>query len=79
MGVTERKLRDYPQPVVEGWDMHLYCRYTADISHDMDTWGVIIGDRSRAGARRQAKNWGWVFHRDDTATCPACAKALGLR
>lgn len=77
--MTERKMRKDPQPVVEGWAMDLYCRYTADISHDVDTWGVSIGGVSRADAHRQAKNRGWMFHRDGTATCPQCVKALGLR
>lgn len=72
-------LRDDPLPVVEGWAMDLYCRYTVGVGHDIDTHGVSIGGNDRADARRQAKNMGWVLHRDGTATCPRCAKALGMR
>lgn len=77
--MTERKLRDSPLPVVEGWAMDLYCRYTVDIVHDMNTHGVSIGGVSRADAHGEAKNLGWMFHRDGTASCPACVRALGLR
>lgn len=77
--MTKLTLREDPLPVVEGWAMDLYCRYTVDVEHDMDTHGVSIGGADRADARRQAKAMGWVLHRDGTASCPRCAKALGLR
>lgn len=80
----ERSLREDVQPVVEGWAMDLYCKYTVDpykygAAHDMDTWGVSIGGTTRKAAREEARALGWVLHRDGSATCPHCAKALGLR
>jgi hypothetical protein len=71
-------LRPNPLPVVEGWAMDLYCKYTADVIHDIDTHGVSYGGHTRADARAQAKEAGWILHRDGTATCRRCAKALGL-
>jgi len=77
--MSERRLKDNPQVVVEGWALDLYCRYNVDVVHDMDSWGVSIGGFSKSDARAEAKALGWVIHRDRTATCPKCAKALELR
>lgn len=73
---TKPKRRNEPTPIVEGWAMDLYCQYTVDVSHDMDTHGVSIGGVDRADARRQARAMGWVLHHDGFATCPRCARRI---
>lgn len=70
------KLREQPQEIVEGWAMDLYCRYIVDYRHDADTWGVSIGGPSKHEAHKEARRLGWRLHRDGTATCPRCMKAI---
>ena len=74
-----RELRATPIQVVEGWMMHLYCRYSVDWDHDANAGNGEFGGYSKEDSHRQAKIAGWVFHRDRTVTCPQCARALGLR
>ena len=68
--------KDDAIPIVEGWAMDLYCQYSVDVPHDMDTHGVSFGGVNRADARRQAKELGWILHRDGFATCPQCARKI---
>lgn len=76
MTLARPERRDDAIPIVEGWAMDLYCQYTVDVAHDMDTHGVSFGGVSRADARRQAKARGWILHRNGFATCPRCAAIL---
>lgn len=61
-------------PFSSGYMMHLYC----DQLECQRLWKepeVVTADgpRSYYQARKNAIALGWVLHRDDTATCPACS------
>jgi hypothetical protein len=70
----KREMLAHPMPVVEGYVIDLYCKYKVDDTRHFDYWGVTFSGHSRAKARQDAKNSGWKFHRDGTATCPMCAR-----
>lgn len=76
--VKKLPLLNDPMPVVGGYSVHIYCKWDNPDAHflpmgrgefDGETYGECI-----AAARRK----GWVIHRDQTSTCPNCAKELGL-
>lgn len=72
------KLRDDPTHCPSGFSFDLYCKYeTGDYAHDSQI-GEIHGPTER-DARKLLRQSGWVLHRDRTATCPSCARMLGLR
>lgn len=61
------------------YDLHLYCKWQ-NPAHDWDEfpWEVVEHE-TRPKAERAARKSGWVFHRDGSATCPKCARLLGLK
>lgn len=66
-----------PELCPEGYELHAYCKYEFDEHEWSEFPHAFIGD-DRASCRRQARNFGWLLHNDRTATCPKCARALGL-
>lgn len=56
--------------------LHLYCKYEnpdhgfQEFPHESDQV------YSQGAAHRQAREAGWILHRDGTGTCPKCAKRL---
>lgn len=67
-----------PNGVTAGFDVHLYCKYKSD-RHAWDEFPHQICEPTETQSRKAIKRAGWVWHRDNTATCPKCAKDLGLR
>lgn len=71
-------LLDNPEHCPGAYSLHLYCKYQ-NRAHAYDEFPHEPDQvQTFAQALRQARRWGWVYHKDDTATCPKCAKALGL-
>lgn len=70
------KLREDPLICPGSYDLDLYCKYE-NPEHDFNEFPHIPYDcQTRAQARRIAKQWGWILHKDGTGTCPKCAKHL---
>jgi hypothetical protein len=56
--------------------LHLYCKYE-NPDHAFKEFPHEVDDCQTYGeAASVARGWGWILHRDRTATCPKCAKAL---
>ena len=71
-GPARRK--DSPMTVIGGYTLHLYC-CMINPNHswrDLDT--AEFYSQSGATCRRMAREEGWRFNRDKTATCPRCVK-----
>jgi hypothetical protein len=70
-------LSPHPEYCPGTYDLDLYCKYeNPDHRWDEFPWNVCefqTYGQSAAWARSQ----GWILHRDNTATCPKCAAALG--
>jgi len=71
-------------PIIACYDMRLYCKndnkdFTNDISpdkygHNWDDKGEhIYTGSSREHCMKQARQNGWVFHRDGEVSCPKCS------
>jgi len=67
-----------PATYVDGFLFDLYCKYEHEDWSSPPAFEQFEGFTAR-NARAQIRKRGWVLHRDRTATCPECAKALGLR
>lgn len=59
------------------YDLHLYCDHE-NPAHGFREfpWHISEFQTSR-DARAAARRKGWKLHRDGSATCPKCSKALG--
>lgn len=69
-------LRTNPELCPGSYDLHLYCKYD-NSAHAWDEFPWEVGDFQTFGAAvKWARGQGWIYHRDRTATCPKCAKAL---
>lgn len=71
---------EQPECCPGSYDMHFYCKYeNRDHPHN-DAWpGYFVQSdqvQTRGEALRQHRSGGWIYHRDDTTTCPICIKAL---
>lgn len=70
-------LLERPEFRVGCYDLHLYCRYknsehgSREFPHEYNQ-----GHETGASARREARQNGWILHKDGTSTCPKCARAL---
>ena len=72
-------LRDEPEVCPGTYDLDLYCKYD-NPDHGAYEFPWIIVDYPTYGqAKRHAQQQGWVIHRDMTATCPKCARALKIK
>jgi hypothetical protein len=75
------KLKEGPEFCPGGYSMFFYCKYE---NPEHPFYGMASGSfmtesdqcETRGEALRQAREAGWIYHRDGTATCPLCAKAL---
>lgn len=68
-----------PEHCPGAYDMHFYCKYD-NPDHRFDEFphqSEFCETRGQAIA--QAREAGWIYHRDGTGTCPKCVRALGLR
>lgn len=74
---SARTLRSDPIPVIGGYSIDLYCRYeTGEFAHDSIEHGhgvASFAGHNEANCLKQARQAGWIIHRDNTVTCPHCA------
>ncbi|MGE8129072.1 hypothetical protein ACQKQD_19025 [Methylobacterium sp. NPDC080182] len=69
-------LKDHPEYCPGAYDLHLYCKYE-NPEHAWNEFPWEICDfETGAASRNAARKSGWILHRDGTATCPKCVKAL---
>lgn len=69
-------LRERPEHCPGGYSLHLYCKYQ-NPEHGFREFPWEVDDFETYGqAASAARTAGWILHRDRTATCPKCAKAL---
>lgn len=73
------KLLSQPNHCPGCYVLDLYCKYENPDHEYQEFPHFPDGCHTYGEAARKARKWGWVLHRDGTATCPKCAKALGLR
>lgn len=71
-----RRLRDEPCLRVGAYVLHVYCKFSVNVVHDMDTHGVEFFGKSKTQAEAEAHENGWRLHRDGTSSCPACAGSV---
>lgn len=64
-----------PLRIASGYTLHLYCKYQ-NPKHKFAEFPHEFFDENKSVAWRDARNAGWVIHRDRTATCPKCKKVL---
>ncbi|WNL50808.1 hypothetical protein RPALISO_221 [Ruegeria phage RpAliso] len=85
MSDVKRTLNPNPLQYAGGYSLDLYCKFDVvkdddgGYFHHRDASGAHFYGETRGEAMRAARAAGWTIHRDRTATCPSCAKALGLR
>lgn len=76
--MNKPRLLAHPNTCPGAYVLHLYCKY----ENEDHAWGEFphqpVDVQTASGAARQARWMGWKLHDDGTATCPKCAKALGL-
>lgn len=70
------RLNPRPEYCPGAYVLHLYCKYENpdhrfnEFPHESDQV------YSQGEAHRQARDAGWILHRDGTGTCPKCAARL---
>jgi hypothetical protein len=65
-----------PEHCPSGYSLHLYCKYE-NSEHKFGEFPHEPADCETYGqAARAARSYGWILHRDRTATCPKCAARL---
>lgn len=76
----EFRLRERPEFCPSAYSFHAYCKYE-NPDHAFDEFPHEPNAVQTYGeAVRALRSYGWIIHRDNTATCPKCAKRLkGLR
>lgn len=77
--MTERpkiELREQVEVCPGAYDLHLYCKWS-NPEHEFDEFPHQPTEVQTYGeAVAKARSWGWVIHRDQTGTCPKCARWL---
>ena len=73
-----------PEHCPGAYVMYFYCKYdNPDHPFQMRIGGAYMEEadqvETRGEAVSQMRKCGWIVHRDNTATCPLCAKALRER
>lgn len=73
----EFKLKEHPIQCPSGYSLDLYCKYdNPDHSFEEFPHGITTEETFKASVRA-ARQMGWLYHhKDNTATCPKCAKRL---
>lgn len=74
MGEAVFRKRDRPEYCPGCYSLHLYCDHE-NPAHRSGEFPHEYGQECETGAqaRREAREAGWVLHRDNTATCPKCS------
>lgn len=73
----EFRKMEQPQGCPGSYSLHAYCDHEnpaheyGEFPHEPD--GMV---QTESQAKRELKRRGWVFHPDNTATCPKCVRAL---
>lgn len=71
-------LRKDPNHCPGGYVLHFYCKYLSE-EHRFDEFPHEYPGETRGECIGYARRYGWIFHKDNTGTCPKCAKALNAR
>jgi hypothetical protein len=66
-----------PQFIASGYSLDLYCSYK-NAEHKHAEFPHNYSCEDKKDAYKNAKQAGWVIHKDRTATCPKCAKVFKL-
>ena len=69
-----RKLEN-PLVLAGAYCLNLYCDHEND-QHGFREFPHEFTSETGGECRREARARGWKIHRDGTATCPKCTKAL---
>lgn len=68
--------RAQPERCPGAYDMHFYCKYD-NPEHEFDEFPWESDQcQTRGEAISQIRRAGWIFHNDNTATCPKCVTRL---
>lgn len=64
--------------IVGCYNLVLYCDHGVSQNQKGDcwntkTWGWEYPERNLSRSKKEARRDGWIFHRNDTVSCPACA------
>jgi len=70
-------LQEEPNHCPGGYVLHFYCRYFSS-EHRLQEFPQEYPGETRGECVSQARKDGWIFHKDNTGTCPKCAKSLKL-
>lgn len=79
MELAKPVLLDQPEWCPGAYSLHLYCKYENPAHSYGEFPHEPHGCQTYGQAARRARRWGWILHRDGTATCPKCARALRAR
>lgn len=60
------------------YSLDLYCDHKNE-DHSFEEFPHQFTGRTFDDCAKPARKRGWQFHRDGTATCPKCTKALMMR
>ena len=65
-------------PAIGGYALHLYCdndKNTDDVWDGVHEYGrpLELTGCNFSECRREARQLGWVFHKDKTVSCPKCS------
>jgi hypothetical protein len=72
------RLLERPEYCPAAYSLHAYCKYE-NASHGFNEFPhEPEGCETYGEALSALRSYGWIMHRDGTATCPKCARALGL-
>jgi hypothetical protein len=61
-------------PVIGCYSMHLYCQNVNSVNHSYNEFPVELIGKSKQDCKKQGRKLGWIFHRNNYATCPKCSK-----
>ena len=68
-------LLPHPNAYASGYLLHLYCKWL-NAAHVYDEFPHEYTGEYGPDVFREARQQGWIIHRDRTATCPKCAKEV---
>lgn len=64
--------KNAPLPYAGAYSLHLYCDRVNVQAHPFDTGFAEYVGETLGECLKQARQRGWVIHKDRTATCPRC-------
>ena len=72
------ELLERPELCPGAYSLHLYCKYK-NPAHEVNEFPHEPTQcQTRGEAVTMARGWGWLLHRDGTATCPKCSRGLAM-